>query len=122
MGDGKWDEHLKSKDFFDVAQFPTMTFKSTKITKTGENTADVTGDLTIHGVTKPATLKVTHNKSGILPMNDKVYVAGFTATTTIKRSEFGMSFGIPMVGDDVTIILEVQGNQVDYKGAAKGKE
>jgi len=122
MGDGKWDEHLKSPDFFDAVKFPTMTFKSTSVKKTGENTADITGDLTIHGVTKPVTFKTTHNKSGILPMNDKVFVAGFTATTTIKRSDFGVDKGVPMVGDDVTIILEVQGNQVDYKGADKGKE
>lgn len=122
MGDGKWDEHLKSPDFFNVAQFPTMTFKSTNVTKTGEKTADVVGNLTLLGVTKPVTLKVTYNNSGVMPMNDKVYVAGFSATATIKRSDFGMGKYVPMVGDTVNIILEVQGNQVGYQGAAKGKE
>lgn len=122
MGDGKWDEHLKSPDFFNVAQFPTMHFVSTKVTKTGEKTADVLGNMTILGVTKPVTLKVTYNNSGVFPMNDKMYVAGFSATATLKRSEFGMTKYVPMVGDDVNIVLEVQGNQVDYKGPTKGKE
>ncbi|MDB5491353.1 MAG: yceI-like domain protein [Micavibrio sp.] len=122
MGDGKWDEHLKSPDFFNVAQFPTMHFVSTKVTKTGEKTADILGDMTILGVTKPVTLKVTYNNSGVFPMNDKMYVAGFTATAKLTRSEFGMTKYVPMVGDDVNITLEVQGNQVDYKGPAKGKE
>lgn len=122
MGDGKWDEHLKSPDFFNVAQFPTMHFVSTKVTKTGEKTADVLGNMTILGVTKPVTLKVTYNNSGVFPMNDKMYVAGFSATASLKRSDFGMTKYVPMVGDDVNIILEVQGNQVGYKGPEKGKE
>lgn len=122
MGDTKWDEHLKSADFFDVAKFPTMTFKSTGITVTGENTADIIGDMTILGVTKPVTLKVTHNKSGILPMDDKVFVAGLSATAKIKRSDFGMEKYLPMIGDDVEIHLEVQGNQEGYAGPDKGKE
>lgn len=122
MGDGKWDEHLKSPDFFNVAQFPTMHFVSTKVTKTGEKTADVDGNMTILGVTKPLTLHVTYNNSGVFPMNDKMYVAGFSATAKLKRSDFGMTKYVPMVGDDVNITLEVQGNQVDYKGPTKGKE
>lgn len=122
MGDAKWDEHLKSPDFFNVAQFPTMHFVSTKVAKTGEKTADVDGNMTILGVTKPVTLHVTYNNSGVFPMNDKMYVAGFSATAKLKRSDFGMTKYVPMVGDDVTITLEVQGNQVGYKGPEKGKE
>lgn len=122
MGDEKWDEHLKSPDFFDAEKFPTMTFKSTSVVKTSDNTADVTGDLTILGVTKPVVLNVVHNKSGVFPMNDKMYVAGFTATTHFKRSDFGMTKYAPMLGDDVQIVLEIQGNQDGYKGADKGKE
>jgi polyisoprenoid-binding protein YceI len=122
MGDAKWDEHLKSADFLDTAKFPTMTFKSTGITVTGQNTADITGDMTILGVTKPVTLKVTHNKSGVFPMDDKMFVAGFSATAKIKRSDFGMTKYLPMIGDDVEIHLEVQGNQEGYAGPDKGKE
>ena len=113
---------MKSPDFFDVAKYPDMTFKSTKVVVTGDNTADITGDLTILGITKPVTLKVVHNKSGVLPMNDKMFVAGFSAMGKIKRSDFGMTNGIPMVGDDVDLYLEVQGNQEGYAGADKGKE
>ena len=122
MGDAKWDEHMKGPDFFDVGRYPDMTFKSTQVVVTGDNTADVTGDLTILGVTKPVTLKVVYNKSGVLPMNDKMFVAGFSATGKIKRSDFGMTNGIPLVGDDVDLYLEVQGNQEGYAGADKGKE
>jgi polyisoprenoid-binding protein YceI len=122
MGDAKWNEHLKSADFFNVEKFPTMTFKTTSVEKTGENTANVTGDFTMLGVTKPVTLKVTHNKSGVFPMDDKMYIAGFSATGTLKRSEFGMGKYVPMVGDDITLMIEVQGDQENYKGPDKGKE
>ena len=108
MDDEKWDEHLKGADFFDVEQFPEMTFKSTEIKVTGENTADITGDLTLLGVTKPVVLHVTHNKSGVHPYSG-AYVAGFSASATLKRSEFGMNYGVPGVGDDVKIMLEVEG-------------
>lgn len=107
MDDEKWDEHLKSADFLNVEKFPTMTFKSTGITVTGDNTADITGDLTLLGVTKPVVLKVIHNKSGTSPYGGE-YKAGFSATTTIKRSDFGMEYGLPAVGDNVDIRIEVE--------------
>lgn len=121
MNDQKWNDHMKNADFFNVEKFPSMTFKSTSVTPTSENTADVTGDLTILGVTKPVVMKVIHNKSGPHPFGDK-FVAGFSATTQIKRSDFGMTYGLPMVGDDVSIQIEVEGLQDGYKGAAAGKE
>ena len=108
MDDEKWDEHLKGTDFFNVEKFPEMTFNSTAIEVTGENTANITGDLTLLGVTKPVTLSVTHNKSGKHPFGDK-YVSGFSATASLKRSDFGMNYGLPMVGDDVQIRIEVEG-------------
>lgn len=107
MGDEKWDAHLKSPDFFDVEKFPDMTFKSTAIAVTGEKTADITGDLTIHGVTKPVTLKTVWNGSGKHAMTGKP-IAGFSATGMIKRSDFDMGYGIPMVGDDVELRIEVE--------------
>lgn len=112
MDDEKWNTHMKNADFFDVENFPDMTFKSTGIEVTGENTANITGDLTLLGVTKPVTLEVTHNKSGKHPFNGK-FVAGFSATATVKRSEFGMTYGLPDVGDDVEIRLEVEGFRED---------
>ncbi len=108
MDDQAWDDHMKNEDFFNVEKFPAMTFKSTAIEVTGENTANITGDLTILGVTKPVTLATTHNKSGKHPFGDK-YVSGFSATAKIKRSEFGMNYGLPMIADDVDIRIEVEG-------------
>lgn len=107
MNDQKWNDHMKNADFFNVEKFPTMTFKSTKIEKTGDNTAKITGDLTILETTKPVTLDVVFNKAGKHPFGEK-YVAGFSATAALKRSDFGMTYSLPMVGDDVNLILEVE--------------
>lgn len=107
MNDAKWNEHLKGPDFFNVEKFPAMTFKSTKIDVTGENTADITGDLTLLGVTKPVTLHTVMNKVGKHPMGEK-YAAGFSADAMLKRSDFGMGYGLPMVGDEVKIHIEVE--------------
>lgn len=107
MAHDKWNEHLKNADFFDVEKFPEMTFKSTGIKVTGEKTADITGDLTIKGVTKPVTLTAVFNKADKHPMGDQ-YAAGFSADTTIKRSDFGITYGLPMVGEDVKIHIEVE--------------
>ena len=100
----KLDEHLKSPDFFNVAQFPTATFKSTKIEVTGATTGKIIGDLTLHGVTKPVELNATFNGGGTNPMT-KAYVVGFNATGVIKRSEFGIKTYVPVVGDDVTLTI-----------------
>jgi polyisoprenoid-binding protein YceI len=112
LGDEKWNAHMKNADFFDVEKYPTVTFKSTGIQVTGENTANITGDLTMRGVTRPVTLAVTHNKSGKFPMNERMET-GFSATTMLKRSEFGMTYGLPMVPDEVKIILEVEAYRED---------
>jgi polyisoprenoid-binding protein YceI len=116
LDDQKWNEHLKGKDFFDVEKFPTMTFKSTKVEKTGDKTANVTGDLTLLGVTKPVTLAVVHNNTGKHPMKD-IRATGFSATGTIKRSEFGMNYGLPMIGDDIKILIEVEAYGEDKAAA-----
>ncbi|MEH6525424.1 MAG: YceI family protein [Sneathiella sp.] len=94
-GFGPLDTDLKSKNFLDVETFPEITFKSTKVTKTGENTADVTGDLTIHGVTKPVTLKTTMTHRGDHPVAAVIdYYKGkwvaFSATTEIDHQAFGV--------------------------------
>jgi len=112
MGDATWNEHTSSDKLLDAKKFPTMIFKSASIKKTGGNTADITGDLTLHGVTKPVTLHAKLNKEGKHPMMDRME-AGFSATANLKRSDFGMGYGIPMVGDDVSIIIEVEAYHPD---------
>jgi polyisoprenoid-binding protein YceI len=89
-GVAKLDEALKSPDFLDATKYPTITFKSTKVEKTGENVLKITGDLTVHGVTKPVTLDAKVNKIGIfeIPGVIKAQAAGFDATTVIRR--FGL--------------------------------
>ncbi len=101
------DEHLKTADFFDVAKYPDMTFTSTKVQKTGPKTAKVTGDLTLHGVTRPVVLNVTLHKIGEHPVLKQPH-AGFSATGTIKRSDFGVSAAIPFVSDAVQITLDAE--------------
>ncbi len=99
------DTHLKSADFFNVAKFPTATFKSTKITRTGPKSAKVRGDFTLLGVTKPLTLLVVLNQAGNNPMF-KYYEAGFTATAHLKRTNWGLSKYAPYLGDDVNLQIE----------------
>ena len=112
MDDYAWDKHLRSEDFFDVKKHPEMIFRSTTVERKDGQRGVIEGDLTLLGVTKPVTLEVTFNKAGIHPISKK-YVAGFSASTVIKRSEFGMKYGLPMVGDDVQIRLEVEGHRVE---------
>jgi polyisoprenoid-binding protein YceI len=103
----KLDAHLKSADFFNSAEFPTATFKSTAVEKVGDKSLKVAGDLTIHGVTRPAVLAVTVNQIGTHPMaNDPA--AGFDATTTIKRSEFGIDKYAPAVSDEIHIQISTE--------------
>jgi len=96
------DDELRSAEWFDAGAYPAITFVSTKVERTGERTADVTGNLTFHGVTKPVTLKASFNGGGVNPMN-KAYTVGFNATGTIKRSDFGVTKYVPVVGDEVTL-------------------
>ena len=98
----KLDEHMKTPDFFDAAKFPDVTFKSTKVTKTGAETLDIAGDLTVHGVTKPVILHAHVNKIGENKMIGS-QTAGFDAEATLKRSEFDMGKYVPMVSDEVKI-------------------
>jgi polyisoprenoid-binding protein YceI len=99
------DTHLKSPDFFDVAKYPTMTFVSKSITKNGAGYT-VTGDLTLHGITKQVDLALDPPSSEISMHNQTR--RGFDATTTIKRADFGLTFGPNMIGDEVKVALEVE--------------
>jgi len=100
----KLDEHLKSKDFFDAATFPTGHFVSTKVDVSG-TTATITGDLTLKGVTKPITLKARFVGAGAGMGPAKKTNVGFAAAGKIKRSDFGISFGVPMVSDEVALTI-----------------
>lgn len=103
----KLDNHLQSADFFDAGKFPTATFKSTAIELVGDDKARVTGDLTIKGVTKPAVLHVHLNKLDKHPMSGK-RAAGFTATTVIKRSDYGITQYVPMVSDEIELFISTE--------------
>lgn len=100
-------QHTSSKDFFDIEKFPLITFKSTSIEKTGANTGKITGDLTMRGVTKPIVLDAVFNGGGAHPMIKK-YDIGFSATTTVKRSDFGVSYGTDMVSDLIPVSIEAE--------------
>jgi polyisoprenoid-binding protein YceI len=95
-------QELKGDQWFDVAKFRTATFVSTKIVRTGDASARVTGDLTLHGVTKTEVFAVHLVGAGVNPLS-KAYTVGFEATGTIKRGDFGIKTDLPAVGDDVTL-------------------
>ena len=100
----KLDGELTSPDWFDAAQYPTIRFVSQTVTQTGPRTARIAGTLTMHGVSKPVTLDATFGGAGINPLS-KTYTVGFKATGTIKRSDFGVSKYLPLVGDAVTLSI-----------------
>lgn len=108
------DAHLQKEDFFNTEKFPDIRFVSTGIKITGEKTGDVTGNVTMLGITRPVVLHVTFNKAGQHPKTQD-YIAGFTAEAVIRRSEFGMNYGIPMVGDEVRIWISTEGVNLDRK-------
>jgi polyisoprenoid-binding protein YceI len=104
-GFARRDKHLRSPDFFNSKEFPTMTFKSTKVEKTGAKTGKMTGDLTLLGVTKPVTLDVVFNRKAVHPRNKKTFV-GFTAKGKINRADFGMKFILKAVSNEVQIEIQ----------------
>lgn len=108
------DRVLRSADFFNVLRHPQIRFRSTGVRKTGERTGEVAGELTMLGVTEPVTLAVTWNYTGEYPLSaiNPVYqgrwVSGFSATTRIERSRWGMKRGIPLLSDEIEIAVEVE--------------
>jgi len=99
---GTLDKELKSKTCFDAVHFPTIRFVATKVLQADASHATITGDLTMHGVTQPVTLDATFNGAGVNPLNH-VYTVGFDASTTIRRSHFGVTAFIPLVSDQTVI-------------------
>jgi polyisoprenoid-binding protein YceI len=110
-----FDATLTGPDFLDAAQFPEAHFTSTAIALTGETTADVTGDLTVHGITKPVTLQVSYNGGwGSMPLDTAGARIGFSVKGSFLRSDFGVGFGVPAPGttmgvsDEVTLEIETE--------------
>lgn len=103
------DGHVKSGDFLDAKGHPDITFTASGGTITSERTGQVAGDLTVRGITKPVVLDVTWNKSGNYPFGHQKYTIGVSARTTIKRSDFGMTYAQGgIVGDEVEIMVEIE--------------
>ena len=115
------DKHLRSADFFDAEKFPEITFKSTKIKTAGKDKYDVTGNLTMHGVTKAVTLPVTYLGSVGTGKDEKF---GFEATTTLNRKDFGIVWnkaldtGGYMLGDEVTVTINIEAARKKEAAAA----
>jgi polyisoprenoid-binding protein YceI len=107
MGMEKWDAHMKGADFFNVEKFPAIYFKSSRLKFDGDKLVGAEGEFTMLGVTKPITLNVSGYRCGNHPMNKKA-MCGADVTTTIKRTDFGMSYGVPAVGDEVKITIPVE--------------
>ncbi len=113
-GVAAFDTHLKSADFFAVETYPLITFTSTGVEVTGDTTAKVTGELTIKEHSRPVVLDVTlnylgeHQLAAFVPDYADMEVAGFSATTTLLRSDFGVDMLVPMVGDEVELIIETE--------------
>lgn len=103
----KRDDHLKSSDFFNVAQFPTMTFKSDKLQFKGDKLVGIDGTLTLLGIGKPAKLIISNSKFAEHPMAKKPW-AGADATAIIKRSDYGMTTFLPAIGDEVKINIQIE--------------
>jgi polyisoprenoid-binding protein YceI len=103
----KLEAHLRAEDFFDSAKYPTITFKSTGAKFKGDKLASVSGDLTMHGVTKPVTLNVTAFHCAPNPVYKKD-ACGADAVTTIKRSDFGINYALPAVSDEVKLLIQVE--------------
>ena len=103
----KRDAHLKSPDFFNVEEFADITFVSTKLVKTGEKKAKMTGNLTMMGVTRSITLDTTLINIGANPFS-KAPTAAWSARGKIKRSDFGSKYGAPAIGNEVTLIIDIE--------------
>ncbi len=106
-GVDEFDQHMVGERFFNVEAFPKASFTTTSVEMTGERSMDLTGDLTIKGVTKPVTLAVKLNKTG-QHFRSRKDMLGFSGTTSLKRSDFDLGYAVPMVGDEVAITVEVE--------------
>ena len=107
FGHDKMNEHALSEDFFNVEKHPLITFRSSSVEFEGDSPKSVQGDLTLLGVTRPVTLSISAFNCRIHPINKK-YVCGADASTAIKRSDFGITYAIPGVSDEVKLFIQVE--------------
>jgi polyisoprenoid-binding protein YceI len=98
------NSELKDEQWFDTVKYPNISFKATKVAMTGPEKADIVGDLTLHGTTKPVVLHAVFHGAGVNPLNQR-YTVGFDASAKIRRTEFGVSTLVPLISDDVDIII-----------------
>ncbi len=108
----KLNQELQGSDWFDARSYPTIAYKSTKVDLLGRGHATVTGALTLHGVTRPVVLDVHFNAAGVNPI-DHHYTVGFQAAGTIRRSQFGVTKYVPVVGDDVSLMISAAFEQAN---------
>lgn len=109
-GDPELEKHLRSADFFNVEKFPTLTFKSKSMKFEGGKPVSVSGDFTMLGVTKPMTFRVAKVKCGMHPVAKKES-CGAEVSGSLKRSAFGMKYGLPALGDDIVLAIQVEANK-----------
>jgi polyisoprenoid-binding protein YceI len=110
-GNDKRDEHLRTPDFFDVAKYPTITFKSTAVKEVAKGKLEVTGSFTLHGVTKTIVIPISNN--GTTPgMAPNTVIAGFEGSVKINRSEYGMAKMVGPLGDEVEISLNIEAGKI----------
>ena len=107
MGDATWNEHLRAPGYFNLAEHAEMQFVSTRVEKLSETTGKLHGDLTVRGVTKPVVLDLVLNQQGPHPFSKKPRV-GFSASGVVQRSEFGLTQLLPIVGDEIHLIIEIE--------------
>ena len=109
-----FDDLLRSVEYFDAQRHPTIRFRSTSARKMSDRTGELTGDLTVMGITKPVTLYVVWNFSGehplaaVNPNYKDIYVAGFSATGVLRRSDWGLSRAVPLVSDEIELTIETE--------------
>jgi len=115
--DARRDGHLRSPDFFDVQNYPTITFKSNKVEHTGGNEYNVTGDLTMHGVTQPVTFKAEYNGQGKAPHG--LQVAGLSAKAKINRKDWGLNWNVALESGGV-LVSENINIEIDLEAVDKG--
>ena len=118
LGDANWQKKILDPTFFNSAKFPEARFVSSKVERSGEHTAQVTGELTLHGVTHPVTLAVTLNALKRHPLTFK-RTAGFSATATLSRKDFGMGAWSSLIGDEVRLIIEAEAVRAGKQAEAK---
>lgn len=117
-GMDKRDDHLRNADFFDTSKHPTMIYKSSQVRFTSETSAVVDGELTLLGKTRPLTLKADNMRCGRHPFK-QVYVCGFDVTGSLKRSDFGMDYGLGAIGDEIALRIEVEGVREEKRGGPR---